>query len=151
MIPVVITIDTEADHRGDSWIKSSPLTFASIVEGVRKRLAPLFASAGARPTYLLTTEVLDDPASVEVLRGLSGSELGTHLHGDHVAPQARAPDPAGQTSWDFTCFYPEPIEREKIATITRQFADRFGYAPRTYRAGRYAASGRTARLLAESG
>jgi hypothetical protein len=100
---------------------------------------------------LLTTEVMNDAASVDVLRRADDCELGTHLHGDHVQPAAPKPDPAGQTSWDFTCCYPEAIERGKLETITTQFRDRFDRAPVSYRAGRYAASARTARHLAELG
>jgi hypothetical protein len=148
---VTITLDTEVDHSGDSWKKSSPLRFRSVTEGVPRLYTPLFRRHGARPTYLVTTEVMDDPASVEALARVVDGELGTHLHGDHVAPEPRAPQIAGSESWDFTAFYPEPLERAKLETITRQFRDRFGRAPRSYRAGRYAASGRTGRLLAELG
>jgi hypothetical protein len=151
MIAATITIDTEADHRGDRWVKTAPLTFRSVTEGVPHVMAPLFRKHGARPTYLLTTEVMNDAESVETLARATDCELGTHLHGEHVAPDARLPDPAGQTSWDFTCCYPPEIERGKLMTITDQFRDRFGRAPLSYRAGRYGASGRTARYLAELG
>jgi hypothetical protein len=151
MIAVTITIDTEADHTGKAWVKTSPLRFRSVVEGVPNVLTPLFERHGARPTYLLTTEVINDAASVETLSRTRNCELGTHLHGDHVEPAARAPDPAGQTSWDFTCCYPEDIERAKLTTITNQFRDRLGRSPLSYRAGRYGASGRTARELAVLG
>jgi hypothetical protein len=151
MIAATITIDTEADHRGDAWVKTAPLRFASVTDGVPHVLAPLFAKHRARPTYLVTTEVMNDEASVEALARAKDCELGTHLHGDHVAPAARAPDPAGQTSWDFTCCYPAELERGKLETITDQYRDRFGRKPLSYRAGRYGASGRTARYLAELG
>ncbi len=151
MIAVTVTIDTEADHTGRAWQKTSPLRYRSVIEGIPEVLTPLFARHGARPTYLLTTEVMNDPASVETLKRARDCELGTHLHGDHVEPAARAPDPAGQTSWDFTCCYPEAIERAKLVTITNQFRDRFDRAPLSYRAGRYGASGRTARELAALG
>jgi len=151
VIAVTITVDTEADHRGDAWVKSDPLAFRSVTDGVPKRLEPLLRSHGARATYLLTTEVMADPRSVEVLGRLTEAELGTHLHGDHVPPLARVPEPAGSTSWDFTCFYPHDVERAKLQTITRQYHEQFGKPPRSYRAGRYAASGYTAQALVELG
>lgn len=151
MIAATITIDTEADHRGDSWYKSAPLTYRSVTEGVPHVMAPLFKKHGARPTYLLTHEVMDDEESVEVLARQKDCELGTHLHGDHVAPAARLPDPTGANSTDFTCWYPAEIERGKLVTITDQFRNRFGRRPVSYRAGRYAASGRTARILSDLG
>lgn len=151
MIAVCVSIDTEVDHRADSWHKSRPLTFRSVVEGVPHRLSPLFARHGARPTYLLTYEVMNDAASVEALARLRDAELGTHLHGDHVPPDARVPELAGAKSWDFNCAYPADLERAKLQTITERFRACFARAPRSYRAGRYGASGRTARLLVELG
>jgi hypothetical protein len=150
MIAVAISIDTEADHRGHIWQKTSPLRFDSITCGIPQRLTPVFAAIGGRPTYLLTTEVLNDAACVDVLRSLADCELGTHLHGDHVEPAARVPA-AGAQSSDFTCFYPAELERGKLETITRQFSACFDRAPVSYRAGRYAASGRTAAILSQMG
>src|SRR5579864_2707942 len=151
MIIAAVSIDTEVDHRGDAWIKTAPMRFRSIVEGIPGPFQHVFEAHAARPTYLLTTEVMDDAQSVEVLRRVQDAELGTHLHGDHVPPEARLPDPAGTQSWDFTSCYPEALERAKLEYITSQFQDRFGRAPRSYRAGRYAASGRSARILSELG
>jgi hypothetical protein len=151
MIFVAVSIDTEVDHRGNAWIKTAPLQFRSVLDGIPGTLASLFAAHGGRPTYLLTTEVMDDPESVDVLESIDHAELGTHLHGEHVPPEARVPDPTGAQSWDFTCCYPEDLERAKLLWITEQFRDRFARAPLSYRAGRYAASGRTARILSELG
>ncbi len=151
MIIVAISIDTEVDHRGDQWIKTAPLRFRSVIDGVPGPLARIFAAHRARPTYLLTTEVMNDSESVDVLHRLEDGELGTHLHGEHVPPEARVPDPAGAQSWDFSCCYPERLERAKLVSLTDQFRDRFGRAPLSYRAGRYAASGRTAAILSELG
>jgi hypothetical protein len=149
MIAVVVSIDTEADHLGHLWQKTAPLRFQSITRGIPERLSPLFQAYGARPTYLVTTEVLDDAASVEQLTRLADCELGAHLHGDHVAPQATPA--AGAKSWDFTCFYSAELERAKLETLTRQFVDRIGRRPVSYRAGRYAASGKTAKALVDLG
>jgi len=66
---VLITIDTECDH-DPHWVRSSPLTFTSITEGLPNRLQPAFDSVGAVPTYLLTVEVMEDEESVESLRKL---------------------------------------------------------------------------------
>lgn len=149
-VNVAVSIDTEADHGGRAWVRGDPLRFRSVVQGVPDLLSPLFRSFGVRPTYLLSAEVLDDPASVEVLARLRDAELGTHLHGDHVPP-ATSQRPAGTASVDFASHYPEDLERAKLATITDLFADRFGRRPRAYRAGRYAASGRTACILTDLG
>lgn len=135
VIAVSITIDTEADH-DTAWNKPTPLTFRSIGEGVANICAPLFRRHRVRPTYLVTSEVMDDAPSVAALARLDDVELGTHLHGEHG---------------DFICCYPADDERARLGAITRQFADRFGRPPRVYRAGRYAASARTAAMLHELG
>ena len=135
MIAVSITIDTEADH-DTAWNKPTPLTFRSIGEGVANICSPLFRRHGVRPTYLVTSEVMGDAASVTTLKRLTDVELGTHLHGEHG---------------DFISCYPAHDERARLEAITRQFADRFDRRPRVYRAGRYAASARTAAMLYELG
>lgn len=145
-----MSIDTEADARPSSWRRSDPLTFRSVRVGVGEVLAPLFRRHGVRPTYLLSSEVIDDDESMRVLRGLADAELGTHLHGDHVAPAATQAA-AGTSSAELECLYPEDLERAKLRTLVDRFAERTGRAPRAHRAGRYGASGRTARLLQELG
>lgn len=151
MIHVAVSIDTEADHRADSWVRTDPLTFRSVTDGIPEVLTPIFKETGARPTYLLTYEVLNDPASVETLRIVADAELGVHLHGDYVPPGTDPPGAPGTPSVDFGCWYPEALERAKLTTISEVFRDRFSAPPLSFRAGRYAASGRTLALLAELG
>ena len=128
-----VSIDCECD-KGPGWRVKRPLAFAGITEGIGERLQPLFASFGAKPTYLLSPEVLGDPASVAVLRRLGqNAELGTHLHGEFVAPDAFTPD---ETS-AFQCNYPPAVERAKLTALTDLFRDAFTVAPRSFRAGRF--------------
>lgn len=150
-ILVAISIDTEADHQARGWIKSSQLTFHSVTQGIPKVLSPLFGAYEARPTYLLTTEVMDDAASAAILRAEKDCELGTHLHGDYIEPQKRILEIAGSVSEDFNCYYSAEIEAAKIKNITEQFKNVFGFSPLSYRAGRYAASGRSAKILSDLG
>jgi hypothetical protein len=82
---LVITIDTEIDRSRD-WSIANPPSFRSVLEAIADRLTPLFSRYGARPTYLLSPEVIEDDACVRCLRGLANVELGTHLHGDFVDP-----------------------------------------------------------------
>ena len=100
-IIVTISIDTECDH-DVNWIRSKPLTFDSITEGVPNRLQPAFDEVGAVPTYLLTVEVMEDEASVEALKNLKGEyEYGTHLHAAFIEPEKKFYDYAGIDSPDF--------------------------------------------------
>ncbi len=137
---MTITIDTECDH-DPAWVRSSPLTFESITEGLPNRLQPAFESVGAVPTYLLTVEVMEDPASVGALRALQGSyEYGTHLHAAFIEPNKKYTDYAGVDSPDFQCSYPPDIEYAKLENLTRLFEHCFGYKPTSFRAGRYGAN-----------
>jgi len=140
---VSISIDTECDH-DPRWRRSDPLAFESIVEGVPNRLQPAFAEVGAVPTYLLTVEVMEDDASVAALVALDGPhELGTHLHAAFVEPGRKFDDYAGVDSPDFQCNLPPAVERAKLTTLTELFEYRFGYRPRSFRAGRYGAGANT--------
>jgi hypothetical protein len=137
---VTISIDTECDH-DNNWIRSNPLTFQSIHEGIPNRLQPAFAEVGAVPTYLLTVEVLENPACTSQLKALSGAfELGTHLHAALIEPVKKYSDYAGVDSPDFQCAYPADVEFQKLFNLTQLFSDNFGYKPKSFRAGRYGAS-----------
>jgi hypothetical protein len=144
----VMTVDTEADHQaGDVWRRSDPLTFHSVTEGLGRRLAPRLESLGARPTFLVTYEVLGCPAAVETLGRFKNCELGTHLHGECVPPDSV--ECAGILPRDLQCFYPRDLERAKLASLTQRFKAAFGYRPRAFRAGAYGADGETMALLGE--
>lgn len=128
-----VSIDTECD-KGRGWRCKKPLSFEGIHEGVEKRLAPLFATFGAKATYLLSPEVLRDPRSLEVFRRLSSSsELGTHLHGEYAEPDAFEPDVTSAFQRD----YPPAIEQAKLTYLTDLFIRAFGEQPRSFRAGRF--------------
>lgn len=138
-----ISIDCECD-KGPGWRSQRPLRFAGITEGVAHRLAPLFAHHGARPTYLISPEVLRDAASVDVLRAQRhAAELGTHLHGEYADPDAHEPDVTRVFQRD----YPAPVERAKLTWLTQKFRAAFGHAPRSFRAGRFGIGPSTISIL----
>lgn len=150
---LVITIDTEVD-RSLTWKTSDPVTFRSMTEGIPQRLQPLFNKYGARPTYLISPEVLQDDLSVNVLKSLEGEyELATHLHGEFIEPEKKFTDRdyAGVSTLDFPCDYGEDLEFSKLESLTRLFKKKFGFRPVSYRAGRFGASGNTIRSLEKLG
>ena len=103
-----VSIDTECD-KGKGWLSKKPMAFAGIHDGVMKRLQPLFAKFAAKPTYLLSPEIMRDAACVEALKTIEPScELGTHLHGEYAEPGAFEPD----MTKDFQRDYPPDVERE---------------------------------------
>src|SRR5688500_17746239 len=102
-----VTIDTECD-KGKAWKTRRPLAFEGIHEGVAQRLQPLFAEYRAKPTYLLSPEVMRDERSVELFRRLAPNvALGTHLHGELAEPDAFEPEVTSVFQRD----YPPEIER----------------------------------------
>lgn len=128
-----VSIDTECD-KGKGWLSRKPLSFEGIHDGVMKRLQPLFAAHGAKPTYLLSPEVLRDEASVAALRTIADScELGTHLHGEYAEPDAFEPDVTTAIQRD----YPPEIERKKLTYLTDLFIRAFDHQPLSFRAGRF--------------
>jgi len=148
---LTISIDTECDHDPD-WVRSNPITFESINEGVPNRLQSAFDSIGAIPTYLLTVEVMEDAECVETLRSLKGEfELGTHLHAAFIEPDKKFEDYAGIDSPDFQSSYPEDIEFRKLENLSNLFTDCFGYRPTSFRAGRYGAASQSINSLEKLG
>jgi len=128
-----VSIDTESD-KGKGWRSKRPLSFAGVAEGVARRLQPLFALYGAKPTYLLSPEVLRDERSVETFRTIEDScELGTHLHGEYAEPGAFEPE----ATRDFQRDYAPEVERQKLTYLTDLFVRAFGTQPLSFRAGRF--------------
>lgn len=128
-----VSIDTESD-KGRGWRSRRPMSFDGITDGVVKRLHPLFERFGAKPTYLLSPEVLRDEACVETFRRLlPSSELGTHLHGEYAEPNAFEPDVTSAFQRDYT----PDVERQKLTYLTDLFIRAFGHQPQSFRAGRF--------------
>ena len=150
-IYLTFTIDTEPDSSGDSWKYRTPLSFRAVEEGIGKVLTPLFEKYGARPTYLINNVVMNHEKSVAVLRSLKNCELGAHLHPEFIEPECWHNDPGGHDGKCNLCFLKPETEAAKIHSITRLFHETFGYAPRSFRAGRWSARGNTTKILSELG
>lgn len=142
-----VTIDCECD-KGPGWRTQLPMRFTGVAEGIARRLQPLFIGYRAKPTYLLSSEVIRDATSADVLDSLPGShELGTHLHGEYV-DGAR---PAASVTSELQRDYPREVERRKLRLLTEQFSSTFGYRPRSFRAGRFGVGENSMPLLEELG
>lgn len=148
--PLLVTIDTECDKTA-TWHTASPLSFRGITVGIPIILDPLFKDYGVRPTYLLSQEVMENPACVEALRSLTDSELGTHLHGEYVAPANIVGDLGGTITSEMQWEYGYALERQKLTTLTDTFVSCFGFRPRSFRAGRFGVGPHTGRALLELG
>jgi hypothetical protein len=142
-----VSIDCEHD-KGPGWRSKKPLAFRGVHDGIARRLQPLFAGLGAKPTYLLSPEVIRDDACAEVLRGLGdGCELGAHLHGEYAEPGAFLPETSSALQRD----YAPDVERAKLAYLTDLFAKAFGRKPRSFRAGRFGIGAHSMGILEELG
>jgi hypothetical protein len=128
-----VSIDCECD-KGPGWRTQRPLAFLGMSQGIRDRLQPLFHRFRAKPTYLLSPEVLRDGRSLEVLAGLEGdAELGTHLHGEFAEPGAFVPVVTSAVQ----CHYDRETELQKLKYLTDIFRSAFQSPPRSFRAGRF--------------
>ena len=141
-----VSVDCECD-KGPAWKTRRPLAFDGVHVGIAERLHPLFRRLGAKPTYLLSPELVRDAACVDRLVRLDGCELGTHLHGELAEPGAFVPDETTAVQRD----YPPEVERAKLSWLTEAFRAAFGRAPRSFRAGRFGVGASTVPILEELG
>jgi hypothetical protein len=140
-----ITIDVECD-KGPNWLVKQPLQFRSVHDTIPNCLQPCFQSVGAKATYLLSPEVLNDAKNIATLTKIKqeGAELGTHLHGEFVAPFEEKD--TAKTS-HMLSHYPPEIEAQKIYNLTEKFKQIFQFTPRSFRAGRFGLSTKTLSIL----
>ena len=145
---MAITIDTEVDKSHD-WSNPEFDTYNSVLKGIPQLLTPLFERFGAKPTYLLSSEVMEQPECVEVLKATPNCELGTHLHGDLVEPNRSIIDMRNKRIKEMQCSYSKKVEGEKLSNLTNLYRRTFGQMPKAFRAGRFGAGNNTIPLLEE--
>lgn len=142
-----VTIDCECD-KGPGWRCQYPLSFEGVKIGIQERLQPLFQYFGAKPTYLLSSEILRDEVSLEVLKRVhKHAELGSHLHGEFVEPGAFRPVVTAAFQRDL----PRHLEAEQLRNLTNQFRSAFGSSPTSFRAGRFGIGQHSLTLLRNLG
>jgi hypothetical protein len=145
----VLTIDVEIDA-GPKWRTSNPATYEGVIKGI-DILQTLCDTYGVKPVYLISPAVMVDEKSVEFLKSLDKQrcELGTHLHGEYIEPEARFPGPdfSGCDPQDMQCQYDKELEFAKLKNLTQKFINLFGYPPKSFRAGRFGARGWTVECL----
>jgi hypothetical protein len=149
-VRVVVTVDTEADGQ---WEHGRPLATANVAAW--PPFQELCQRHAVRPTYLITSEIADDPEAVAFLRPLAEAghvEVGSHLHPWSTPPFAEEP---GLRENDREHAYPCHLEADlllaKLETLTAQVAQATGARPTSYRAGRFGLDAAGARLLAGLG
>ena len=146
----IITIDTEID-KSPNWEISPAEKFLSVLDGIPNKLSPLFYCYNAKPTYHLSPEVIENQECVDVIKTIENCELSTHLHGDLIEPNKTIYKYANRRSSEMQCSYPKEIEYKKLKNLTELFIEKFGYAPTSFRAGRFAAGTNTINSLERLG
>lgn len=142
-----ITLDTECD-KDINWETRFPFEFRSVLQGIPERLTPLFNHYGIKPTYLLSPEVLYDKACVDFLTQLKDCELGTHMHGEYIGPNA---DMSAPKTSSVQAEMSRKVEKEKLQNLTNLFKEKFGHSPKSFRAGRFGLSYNSLSLLSSLG
>ncbi len=148
-----LTIDVEPDATHGSWSTSNPVTFKGVFEGIPK-IQSVANEFDVPVTYFVQPVVLLSDECVEFLLSLGGlNELASHLHGEYIGPKARFPGPdfGGCDPSEKQRDYPPDIEKLKLRNLTDLFAAKFGYEPKSFRAGRFGAGPNTCKFLKELG
>lgn len=130
-----VTIDTECDKDKD-WRVRRPFGFKAVTEAIPNVFQPVFDEKGIKPVYLLSPEVMMNDDCVSALKTAKekGAELGTHLHSEFIGPGENFETDKtsiSQSNLD------SGIEFKKLENLTKLFADKFGYKPVSFRAGRF--------------
>lgn len=145
----IISIDTEGDNQ---WDHGRELT----VENLKfvPRFQDLCNKYKIKPTYLVTSEVCEDPFAREIFSEYSfndRAEIGAHLHSWTTPPFL---DKEGYRSNDinhaFATELPKDLLTEKLKKLTHQIESSFGKPPLSFRSGRYGFNEEVAQILIEN-
>jgi len=147
---LAITIDTEAD---DQWQHGTPISTRNV--GYWEPFQEICEKHGAAPTYLITSEIVEDESARRLLTEWSrrgAAEIGAHLHVWTTPPFAEQPGLRyNDSTHAFAAQLPDELLGEKTRVLTEQIAVAFGERPTSYRAGRFGFDRRGGRFLAEAG
>jgi len=144
-IYVTVSIDTEEDDWG-SYARRGATT-ANIAH--LPMAQELFERHGARPTYLVDSPPLADPAAVRVLGELAelkGVEIGAHVHPWNTPP-FRDEEIEESMMWTL----PLDSNRAKVREIAERIEAELGVRPTSFRTGKWSFGETVARALAETG
>ena len=148
----LISIDTEGDNlwkwkQGDE-IKTENARFLP-------RFQTLCDKYGFKPTYLTNYEMACDDYFVSFAGEAAKDgrcEIGMHLHAWNCPPEYPLKTRDDVTPGaPYLIEYPEKIMDEKVAFMTQLLTEKFGTAPVTHRAGRWAMNDTYFRILDKYG
>ncbi len=145
----ILSIDTEGDNQ---WDHGREITTENI------KFVPRFQEFcnkfSVRPTYLITSEICEDPFAREIFGQYSKNgeaEIGAHLHSWTTPPFL---DKKGfrynDTDHAYASELPAGLLREKIKYLTGQIFEATGKRPYSFRSGRYGFNESVAEVLCEN-
>ncbi|NLX12128.1 MAG: hypothetical protein GXY44_00530 [Phycisphaerales bacterium] len=148
MAYLLINIDTEEEGLFGACYPRDDWRLGHLTE--LPRLQDIFDRFGVRPTYQVTTPVVQDRVGSAYLQEYLDAgrcDIGGHLHPWATEPYAEPADAAHS----MPCLLPLDSVRRKLTTLTQQIHDRFGIQPVTYRSGRYGSAAMHTPILLKLG
>jgi len=145
----ILTIDTEGDNQ---WDHGRTLT----VENVKyvHRFQTLCEKHSISPTYLVTSEICEDPYAQKLLSNYvkeNRAEVGAHLHSWTTPPFLQD---TGFRQNDENHIFASELSYElvsgKIKNLTEQITKAIGRVPTSFRSGRYGFNETVAGVLIEN-
>lgn len=143
------TVDTEPDDLWDQRGKPTLEHFAQL-----PAFHELITSAGARPTYLTTSEVVEDPSALRSLLhcwDTGTCEIGAHFHTWTRSWPFPVPDLGSPPLHAMAHQLGAHIEGQMLRYTCDAIAAAIGEAPRSYRGGRWSLGAETVASLAACG
>jgi walW protein len=143
----IITLDTEADNQ---WDFDAPVTTKNTK--YLPRFQELCEKYTFIPVWLTDYEMACDNGFVSYFKEKQDKglcEIGMHLHGWTTPPDYQLEQKERERPFIYE--YPLKIIEQKVYNITKLLTERFGIAPISHRAGRWALNENYARILRENG
>lgn len=144
---LIVSIDTEEDM--PNWIPQRITTVRNIL--ALPRLQELFNKHNITATYLVDQPVLEDNQSVKFFRNLVKNErceLGAHIHSWNTPPFT-FDEKDGKAS--YLSEYAKEVIFEKFKNFNELFIRKMGFAPVSYRGGRFGLNADILTTLSEYG
>lgn len=145
---LIVTIDTEEEGLWSGKFSGYDNPVENLA-GV-PRFQAICDRYGVKPTYLVDSPVVTDPAASAVLEPIAADErceIGCHIHPWNTPPEED--DISSERS--YLCNLPTDLQRKKLTTITAQIESRYGRRPTSFRAGRYGMGDAGVTILKELG
>ena len=147
MLHLTVGIDTESDNQWSTEARLQP-TYVNI--DALPRLHELFRKCAARPTYFTTYPVATDPRPAGTIRRLAACddcEIGAHHHVWETPPCG----PEDARGLPYALQIPLDQFTRQLASLTAAITTTAGYAPVSYRSGRYGFDASHTAALEEAG